>query len=129
MKKTEGRRVDFPPIIRNKSCIYIYRKYRACRDEYPLGGTLKPLKRPTFLEIVQKITKSQRIIKYCVDYIIGNLVYDKTRVIKRIMDTEMDDVGLRKELHKKLDAAVEFLNFWLQRPYKRGRGCSNSTGT
>lgn len=111
MKKSDGGNVDFPAIMRNKSCIQLYREYRAYRKDYPLGGTLKLFERSTFVAIVQKIRKIQRTIKACVDYIIGNLLHDNTRVIKRIMYTEMDDVGLRKELHKKLEAVVDFLKF------------------
>lgn len=57
---------------------------------------MKPFERSTFVSIVQQVTKSQRTIKSCVEYIIGNLLYDNTRLIKRIMDTEMDDVRQRK---------------------------------
>lgn len=63
------------------------------------------------MSIVQKFTKCQCTIKSCVDYIIGNLLYDNTKFIKIIMDTEMDNVGKRKQLHKQLDVVVDYLKF------------------
>lgn len=64
------------------------------------------------MSLVQKITKSQRGINLFVEYIIGNLLYDNTRAIKRVQDTEMDDIRLRKELHKKLGSVIDSINVW-----------------
>lgn len=89
----------------------MYRKYRAYRECYTLGGTFRPFERSKYVSIVQKMTKSPLGIKCWVYYVIEHFLYDKKRVIKRIMNTEMDDVVRRKQLHKKLDAVVEFLKF------------------
>lgn len=60
------------------------------------------------------LTKSQCSIKCWVEYIIGNLLNDNTRLIKSIVDTEIDEVEQKNELHKQIDTAIDFLTFGLR---------------
>lgn len=44
------------------------------------------------MSIVQQITNRHLNLKCCVDYIIGNLLFDDTKFIKLIIGTEMDSL-------------------------------------
>lgn len=67
--------------------------------------------RSTFVWIVEHLTKTQRNLKSIFNYVFGNLAYDNTRIFKTLIDREIEDIHMRNDLHKKLDAVVEYLKF------------------
>lgn len=55
------------------------------------------MKRAKFIEIVMVLTKLEQKIKISVNYYVGNLLYDNVRLIKRLLENEIEDVAKRKQ--------------------------------
>lgn len=85
----------------------MWRKYSTCTKSFPEG--MRNLKRSNFHQIATALTKDDLKQKACVDYKIHALVYENETILKRIIEDQVRDNEVRKELKYKLSGALEFL--------------------
>lgn len=112
VKRAEVKRINFPAIMPNNSCTEMFYEYRACRQEFPFGGGLEAI-----IQIYIFVHGGEdhedsvlyQILRWLYQW---KLLYDNIRLIKKTMNTEMEDVVHRKKLHKQLDAVFILAIHW-----------------
>ena len=114
--------VEFPGLTRKRSPEDMYSAFAAWvksssreYDNHSLTCSQRApddqLGRRSFLRVVNHITKSQRIRKSAVDYVMGTVIYETFSLLRRIVQERVLDMAVHSRLLRALDAAEQYARF------------------
>lgn len=107
LKVRGGEYTRFPSLTRKVSCEVMWRKYSSDIDSFSEG--MRKLKRSKFIQIATALTKDDVKQRACVDYKLHALVYENATTLKRIIEDQVREKDIRKDLKNKLAGLLEFL--------------------
>ena len=101
----DGAIRQLPAITRKRKRINIWRAYsKICeRDESASMG------RSTFFKVINRVTQRDQKSKTAVDYVKGALIHDNFEVIRRVLNSVMLSIDIRRCLLSRMDAVCNFI--------------------